>query len=299
MIDSSTLNALLTKQIPSSDGLTIISAYITIPAIQWLKGLVNAQQVTIVGRLSPADLRSGASDIAALRAILQHGWQLKILPNLHAKIYLLDRQTLFVGSANLTANGLKLTRGGNIEAIQQKQVNEQDLEFVDHIVAAGVSVSLDMLDKMEQWLKDIPTKSSKTESSDWPSDILPLASALFVSDFPLAPPGSDCDDYDENPHLPFAQIHQQCAANRNLAESKLRNCQAFHWLVATLEQSEGRELYFGALTAALHDALADDPAPYRRDVKGLLSNLLQYLECFQIAQISLTRPKHSQLVKLL
>jgi hypothetical protein len=296
LLSSQNLQKAIEEALPFSAQLMAISAYITMPAISWLMPLARSSKVTIVGRFSPGDLRSGASDIDALRAILDQGWELRMLSNLHAKIYLLDRSTLFVGSANLTANGLKLVGTGNIEAILQKDADTNDLAFIDHILASSTPLTLFMLEKMAEHIQTMPAKHA--EAPDWPEDIVPQNPGLFVSDFPLVPPAEWCEEFEANPSLPFAQINRALSSDAFEAEQLFRRSKAYHWLIDVLADSEDEALYFGELSAALHDALADDPAPYRRDVKALLSNLLQYVDYLQIEQLAVSRPNFSQLVEL-
>ena len=44
----------------------------------------------------------------------------------------------------------------------------------------------------------------------------------------------------------------------------------------------------------LHNALITDPKPYRKDVKQLLSNLLQMIIAIDMPEIGVDRPNHSQ-----
>lgn len=57
-------------------------------------------------------------------------------------------------------------------------------------------------------------------------------------------------------------------------------------------------MYFGALSAALHDAVITDPKPYRKDIKFMLANLLSIIEKLEMDEISIDRPNYSQRVRL-
>lgn len=56
-------------------------------------------------------------------------------------------------------------------------------------------------------------------------------------------------------------------------------------------------MYFGEITANLHNALLNDPRPYRKDVKQLLANLLNWIAALDINEIVVDRPAHSQRVR--
>ena len=58
-------------------------------------------------------------------------------------------------------------------------------------------------------------------------------------------------------------------------------------------------MYFGAVTEKLHNALVSDPKPYRRDVKIMLSNLLELIDELQMEEIKIDRPNYSQRIQLI
>ena len=53
------------------------------------------------------------------------------------------------------------------------------------------------------------------------------------------------------------------------------------------------------LTAYLHDSLIDDPKPYRKTVKSLVQNIFSYVEEFGGNHMEVTRPKFTQLIRIL
>lgn len=299
LIDSDELKSRIAELFSNSREIVIVSAYITAPAIEWLISLnTDFKNVSIVGRLSPNDLNSGASDLGALKTILENGWTLKFLANLHAKLYMFDHQKLFVGSANFTGNGLKLSGVGNLEAVIEMNAGERDLQFIAHILDSATAITHETLDMMAKLITATSYKSNVSDLLSWPEYIFPKTNVLFVSDFPLAPPGGNAEEYFSNPNLPFA-IFYIYKRDIHSASIFFRKTKAFNWLLSELSQTDNQQLYFGELTERLHDALADDPAPYRRDVKDLLSNLLAYIEYLEIGNIKISRPRHSQLVELL
>ena len=70
------------------------------------------------------------------------------------------------------------------------------------------------------------------------------------------------------------------------AFSKLK---IYHWIEKNLE----KELYFGQFSALLHDALQDDPKPYRQNVKSLVANLIEWLTILYPKKFRQERPNHS------
>ena len=57
--------------------------------------------------------------------------------------------------------------------------------------------------------------------------------------------------------------------------------------------------YFGAITSELHNALINDPKPYRKEVKDLLSNTLFWIQDLGIDALVIDAPNHSQRVRII
>lgn len=58
------------------------------------------------------------------------------------------------------------------------------------------------------------------------------------------------------------------------------------------------EIYFGELSTLLHEAIVEDPKPYRKDIKRLLANQIKWLETLGIEDIVIDRPHYSQRLRL-
>lgn len=286
------------SKLPNCRRMIVISAYITSPAVEWLAKNVSHQEhhieITFLGRLSPSDLANGSSDLNALQRICECGWKLLSLSNLHAKIYLFDNSSVIIGSGNWTSNGLKLLGSGNEEAAIDITPDLKSLNFINSLLLKSQKIDKAIIEKMAVYLEKAPRDSSPN-LTDWPEDIIPHETNLYVSDFPFSVAGYSCQTYHDNPHLIFARIAAATSSEgmRLFLESK-----SFHWLREQLLSTNSKELYFGELSSRLHNALSDDPAPYRKEIKDLLANLLSYITYFQINDIVVDRPNYSQRVRL-
>jgi hypothetical protein len=84
----------------------IASAYVTDRDLLLQAG---DRETNLITALSPIDIASGATSLESLRALLEAGVQVRILPNkprLHAKVYIFGSAAAVVTSANLTQNAL-------------------------------------------------------------------------------------------------------------------------------------------------------------------------------------------------
>ncbi|MCQ8878844.1 phospholipase D-like domain-containing protein [Pseudoalteromonas shioyasakiensis] len=302
LISNTELTIQLEELLPSCKNLTIISAFMTQPATRWLGQLTsnNKPKVHLVGRFTPIDFAKGASDLNALRDCINNGYQVKALVNLHAKIYQIDHDTIFNGSANLTGKGLALVNNGNLESCSRVNACEQSKAFINKIVESATDLSLNMLDKMQSFLEQLDNAPETELPAVWPEEILPQTTELFVSDFPLSKPGEYCEIYSINPSLEFAVIEKN-KLNFDDAQTLFKNSKAYCWLKATLIANEGnRDLGFGQISSLLHDALCDDPAPYRRDIKDIQANLYEAIKIYAKDEMEIYVPgRRSEVIKLI
>ncbi|AIQ34720.1 hypothetical protein R50345_08900 [Paenibacillus sp. FSL R5-0345] len=74
---------------------------------------------------------NGSVDVAALELLSQHGFEIRWLPDLHAKIYFLDEKFAFVGSANLTKSGCQLDREGNVGDMIMVETSKIDRDHIN------------------------------------------------------------------------------------------------------------------------------------------------------------------------
>ncbi|MCY4329917.1 MAG: hypothetical protein OXC48_07565, partial [Endozoicomonadaceae bacterium] len=68
------------------------------------------------------------------------------------------------------------------------------------------------------------------------------------------------------------------------------------WVISQLKRNNSMQ--FGAFSAALHNALLDDPAPYRREVKQFIQTLFAWFELVKDTFI-VTRHNRTSSVKLI
>jgi len=302
LISNNELTKQLENIIPNCLKLNIISAFITKPATSWLENLIgnNSTTVTLVGRLSPQDFLSGASDINAIKECLLNKYTVKSLSNLHAKIYQLDEECIFTGSANLTGKGLALFDEGNLESCVKVAPTEFSKSFISKIIDSSTSIDLDMLKKMNEYIEAIPSSSKSDIPQIWPENIMPSTTEIFISDFPFGRPGEIQQAYVINSSLPFAIVE---AKNKDFDTAKVlfKKSKAYVWLRTLIENNRSeRELRFGQISKALHDILSDDPAPYRREIKDFQANLYDYVRLYASDEMEICIPgKRSEVIRTL
>ncbi len=289
----------------------IISAFVTHAGLYWLrsKGMPTNIPVTIVTQWTPEDILSGASDLSAYSFAREQKWRFTLVPKLHAKLLLVDNSHMFVGSANITAFGLSLVPGGNRELGLCVAANDYEIRTAWGLAEEAIEVSPELFGRMQAWIAQL--KRSIPESADsnlmWPSEIIdavtPRPKRLWVADLPWATPTQVLGS-DHRTHPPLVReavdhdVRLFGSDDSLKLQSAFRASQAYQWLLRMLQNEPQHCAYYGRLSELLHDCLLDDPRPFRRDVKTLLSNLLDYVSSFAADVVTLDRPNQSMRIRL-
>lgn len=288
----------------------IISAYLTVDGLRWMAECLPAGiEVSILTRWEASDLVAGASDTAAYRLAKSRGWDFRILHELHAKCCLVDDDTFFIGSANVTNRGLCLMPGGNRELGLYAQATTEDVQTVWSLLRCGVVITDDLVGKIEKWLKSVAPSRPGSPRFAWPEEIENYLAdnliGLWVADLPWSPAQNVTahlrgESFGEKE---LADVRHDLAIFSAFTLDTLgpgfRASNCFRWLLNILSRNPAEPFaYYGRLTECLHDGLLDDPRPYRKDVKSLLSNLISYSIEFGQPFIIHDRPNYSERLSL-
>ena len=240
----------------------------------------------------------GATDINAIE-------ELRKLPNtkikvsydtrrtrLHAKTYVFERIRCIIGSANATSRGMHLGGTGNFEVSAACQLDNNDQEILRKLLLGSVEMNDDIFMNMQDYLKNHVAMKRKTVI--WPDSIETLFpkdySVLFSEDFP------DCvHPYTaRNEDFLFLGVDTSVSDEEMIILFKRSKC--YLWLLDTIRKKPSMQMSFGELSKHLHSSILNDPKPYRKDVKQLLGNLLNWITDFDIEEIKIERPNYSQVI---
>ncbi len=253
--------------------IKICSAFITEPAVdEFMKAIPKNINVKIVCRLLPFDVANGSCSISALKKGIDANWSIYRLENLHAKIYSIDDNKIYSGSANATANGLMIHTQGNIEACNEVSASPENKKFISNIFNTASPLNMQTLIDMEKYFEENNDIHKNNENLDWPEEILPENKSIWVRDFMVI---------------------------NELDKTSFENAKAVKWLIKKLKENDNNEMSFGKVTDCLHNDLEDDPLPYRSSIKELLANLILHIEKHLLRQIEVSRPNYRQVIKLL
>lgn len=293
--------------------LLVISAYLTVDGLRGLLGnLCPSNRVSILVRWQPNDLVAGASDLASYDFAAERKWDFFASQSLHAKAFVLGETAIFIGSANLTRNGFGLGAShGNTEVLTQVSATNENIKLLRRMFNAGIRIDAPLAEAIAAWLSQHPHDAHIGVDADlaWPlitkagtlrenTPTTLTVSECFMSDGAWAHSPAQCAALGEAQRHDWSLLGNfDMTSSAHLAQA-MHQTKIFQWLEGQLTARSDNTLYFGAISSALHEALIDDPRPYRSDVKTLVIHLLAWIKRIPECGIEIDRPNHSERIRL-
>lgn len=182
----------------------------------------------------------------------------------------------------MTGRGLGFASESNVEAGVIVDLSSEETEVLESIMEQSVLITPDLFDRIRAFVEKNRAPSSGGKS--FPTDVTTILNehvpGLWVRDLPLnfIPPSRG------------GELHSSWDVE---LEQNFENAKCLRWL-STLLQAPDSAVFFGELTSSLHDALLEDPAPYRTEVKKLVANLINWCVTLLPDQFGVETPNHSQ-----
>ncbi len=281
-----THNNFLDFVLATKDELIIMSPYIKLEPLKMLLEKVDpAVKIIVVARWRISDLVFGSSDLEIFDYLKSRNHSLYTHHQIHLKIVVKDKKDILLGSANVTGSGLGLFENSNIEAIAIDSLDEKYLPSIYSILKESKLVTSDIVQKLSEEVEKnaILKENQKKIEADFlrieKEILINSKTSLLVDDFLFAPSVEDLLVYIRNEtherevdhDFRILGISDRTATLEQLKQSFL-NSNAYSW---QLENITGNVL-FGRYSELLHNSLMDDPKPYRKTVKDLVSNMFSW-----------------------
>ena len=130
--------------------IILCSAFLKKNVLQELEDVLNlADKVQVYVRWQELDLLSKVSDLDIYEVCKRNGWELFYNKKLHAKFFLIDEKSLFLGSSNYTLSG---TGRGNKNIEWNKSTQIDEYEAID--LKKSISLSIPVTDDLYRELKN-------------------------------------------------------------------------------------------------------------------------------------------------
>ena len=130
--------------------IILCSAFLKKNVLEELEDVLNlATKVQVYVRWQELDLLSKVSDLDIYEVCKKNGWELFYNKKLHAKFFLIDEKSMFLGSSNYTLSG---TGRGNKNIEWNKSTLIEEYEAID--LKKSISLSIPVTDDLFRNLKD-------------------------------------------------------------------------------------------------------------------------------------------------
>lgn len=310
IIDGSQAKSWLLDIVDSNtEEINFCSAYIKISSVEHFFSTYQAKKFNgtarLLARWKAVDLASGASDLEVYEFCKKYEIDFHIKENFHGKLYQAKPGGILIGSFNLTNSGFSLREKANEEAGANLPNNEENIAYIDNLFINSQKVDDVLFLRLQKFI--LQNKDKDDFNLEWPEEIKQLISIsariakLSIDEFFFAKYELNVtlnSNADLSHDLSLLGINIKDLENRQLIKTRIGLSTPYKWLKNTLNENNG-ELNFGTLSARLHECLADDPRPYRRDVKKILQNLLTWVSHFCGDEILVDQPNYSQRIRLL
>ncbi len=287
--------------------IIICSAFIKITGIKWFyKNLSNKKiKCRVISRWNKEDLLSNVSDIEVYEFCKELGWSFEIIENLHAKFYLIDKKNLICGSLNLTAKGLGLLPISNKEFGFFLKAEDEDINNIQTLLNDSIKINDELFIEYKKFV-DKHKNFKFPKYPEFPDKIKKLKEKklkkIWVNDFVFSKFEELLDNKknskDKKHDKLLLDLSGETINIKNL-RIKFKELDIFKWFIKNIKLQKKKTFYFGELSSLIHNSLFDDPKPYRKNIKILQSNFLDYLYKLKIKEIKIERPKHSQKISYL
>jgi len=279
--------------------LIIFSAFVKSQAFEWLVPQIIDKhlKVKIMARWDINDLLSGVSDLSIYERCKELNWEFRVNTALHSKLYLIDSSIGYLGSNNLTGAGLGLNTNNNIEFSTEIRPNMGDLQKIDKYLNSSTLMNDELYEEIKQFVEDNKTTKERIK---WPDSIMDKLKTntdyLWVDNFPLSNPLQD--NFSEEFHRDEKIFANIALDDKEALKDAFMSSHVTQWIMKHLNEQEEKVLFFGSLSALIHNSLLNDPKPYRKEIKDLIANFFAWVQYLDLKELIVEQPNHSQCLKL-
>jgi hypothetical protein len=274
--------------------LVLICPFIKLDALKVvLEKVPEKIRVVIIARWRISDLVLGSSDLEVYTYLRSRKSKFFINQDIHLKVLIKDKKDILLGSANITKSGLGLVNKSNIEVVTKEKMDEIDIREINKILKNSIEVDDGLFKHISKRVKEFESIKKMIDIEEknmriCDDDISNKASKnILVADFPFSKsPTAFINGYlkkkFDSPEIRHDMILFNLTENETSSDLKTRvkreflSSDAFSWQKSSIKE----ETLFGKYCYILHETLMDDPKPFRKQIKELVSNMFTWTEEF-------------------
>lgn len=267
-----------------SKSLVLASAFIKSQAFESIFGNLESNiNVKVISRWKVEDLVMGSSDLEVYKYCKEKGWKFGINTRLHGKLFLLDNQEVFLGSANVTSRGFNLIERSNLEFGTKFNPSKDDLDSLNLFLANEVYWISDAdFETMTRHVEKAKLNYERRSIEEWPASIMNRINlqddTLWLKDlFTLSPeeilinPSSD----ESTRHINLMYISIEGLDSKKIKEG-FRNTKIYAWAIKRLSGYDS--VQFGTLKSDISKLLLDEPPLERKNLTRYVDILFCWFE---------------------
>ena len=171
----------------AQDSVSIIAPFIKVQALRWLIDVIAPDvHVRCVTRWLPEEVAEGVSDPLIIYDLKARGnYVLTLVDNLHAKIYIADKQCL-AGSVNTTHKGFGDVNDHNIEILIASSTDDPNIKYtLSEIAKVEKMATIEMAEKIMMLATSLPQQDLLDVTKLWfPRSNKPAGAFKFYSNIP-------------------------------------------------------------------------------------------------------------------
>jgi hypothetical protein len=299
IIHSADIKEHLKNELSSTkENITVISAYVKLEALKWIDSFISSDVISksLLVRFRMGDILFGSTDIEIYDYCHQNKWDIYVNFDLHSKIFTFDQSKFLLGSANVTLSGLGIGTKANLESMASGLLSSMENQKIQNFFNQSTKLTPAIMQEMMTQFKTIEI-DKPSESVEWNTSIMSQfnndSTLLWVSEmlFSETPYSIDLGDAEL---LGLDRIPSELLSIEMVRE-KFMISKVYKWLYNVVKRKE--VIYFGELSAELHNSLINDPRPYRKDVKHLLNNLLNWVIELRTNDLIIDQPNRSKRIR--
>lgn len=290
----------LKRSFKSASSIKLITAYLTSGIFTvFNKEEIEIKDISLCVRGNKQDFFNNTVCIKTIKELYKLGVKCYLVRNLHIKAYIFDDEEIYIGSANLTNNGLSISASSNIEVLYKADCIDNYIVELNKVLHYSVAVTDKIIKEIEESLANFQLTKIKPEnldSIDWSFwDIEDYISHLNYSVLPKCDLSIPILTQDKEKYFHDSLLFG-LKEDGTFDRSLFITSTLHHFLVKeVLARGEGKQLIrFGELKNLLMEKLSlDEPC-----AKETTKNIFSYYRDKKCLPLNYERYRYTESLKL-
>ena len=266
LLNNEILDAVIKEAKESTTCINFITAYCKLTTLEKIDNYIgNNVSKRILVRFLPSDISSGATDKEIYDYCIKNNWEIYYDFSIHAKIFIFDKIKAIWGSANVTNNGMGLSKNANKELSSYGELDDEEYCKIITLYKDANKLDKSSFDYIVNHQSDDEVIKYSNLKENYKK-----IECLMPEDFP-----------DESTDI-----------------IELYSLRSFKWLINFLKNKSNNISYFGEISEKIHNIFAQNPKQFRKDIKKHVSDLLSCIKRLSVKGIKITKPNFSECVFL-